>query len=235
MDVKPKFFSRASENFYSAFYQQLFDRYANYDDLPKKWRKEKYKTAKCIAELVEGQTKIMSVGCGLGYVERCVVEFKPRCHIDAYDLSKDAGLWLQSVEGVRVIQGLDQGHKYDFVYCTQLLYALTDKEIYDFAIFVQSVLDERGVFLTVDTSLDDRENGVMTTSRVRIKQKIKALFSPIYYGFRYRNKCQFWGWARDNSVVVRIFREAGFEVDDFFPAVGQSFLIFRVCQAGDPH
>jgi hypothetical protein len=135
LGVKLKFFNRASADFYSTFYKELFYRYAGYDELPKNWRDEKYKTAKSVAQLLKGKKKIMSVGCGLGYIEKCIVELKPHCQIDAYDFSMDASFWLNSVEGIRVIQELEKGDKCDFIYCTQLLYALTDKEIYDFAVF----------------------------------------------------------------------------------------------------
>ena len=233
LGVKLKFFNRASADFYSTFYKELFYRYAGYDDLPKNWRDEKYKTAKSIAQFLKGKKKIMSVGCGLGYIEKCLVELKPRCHIDAYDFSMDASLWLHSVEGIRVIQELEKGDKYDFIYCTQLLYALTDKEIYDFAVFLRSVLDNNAVFLTVDTSVDNRENGIATTLKVRIKQEINFFFRPVYYFLRQKHKAQFWGWTRDNSALIRIFREAGFDVDNSFSAVGQSFLVFRIPQSRD--
>ena len=116
LDVKLHFFRRASTRFYSQFYLKLFDKYSGYDSLPSSWRDDKFKTAKEVSKFLTKEMKVMSVGCGLGFVEKSLIDLKPNCKIDAYDFSATSVKWLHEIEGVQVLSELDKDRKYDFVY-----------------------------------------------------------------------------------------------------------------------
>lgn len=227
LGVNLRFFSRASAEFYSAFYAKLFDKYSGYESLPSSWRDKKFETAKRVSEFLTEETKVLSVGCGLGYVEKSLIELEPKCNIDAYDFSTTSVKWLREIEGVRVMSELEKDIKYDFAYCTQLIYALSDKEIANLAVFLKTVLAEGAMFLTVDTSADQFENGDTTAVKFCFKQLLKNLILPAYYFFFKRNQAQFWGWKRSNTEIVKIFIRNGFIVKETFSAVGQSFIVFR--------
>jgi hypothetical protein len=232
LGIKLIFFRRASSDFYSKFYGELFRRYENYDSLPSVWRQKKSNTAYEISKLVENETLVLSVGCGLGYVEKEIVGKVPKLKIDAYDFAETANKWLREVKRVNSIQSLEGSKKYNFIYCTQLLYALSDKEIFEFSSMVKERLSKDGVFLTVDYSLNSKENGIEDNS---IKSKVKKMMGPLYlflyplYLFLLRGKsAQFWGWQRDNEELVKIFRMNGFDMIKVFSSVGQSFIIFKL-------
>ncbi len=235
LGIKLNFFRRASSEFYSKFYGELFRRYENYDSLPSVWRQNKSNTAYEISKLIENETLVLSVGCGLGYVEKEIVGKVPKLKIDAYDFAETANKWLREVEGVNSIQSLEDSKKYNFIYCTQLFYALSDKEIFEFSSMVKERLSKDGVFLTVNTSLHSKENGIEVLSFDNsIKSKVKKMMRPLYvflfplYYFLLRRKsAQFWGWQRDNEELVNIFRMNGFDVIKVFSSVGQSFIIFK--------
>ena len=160
LGVKLNFFRRASSEFYSKFYNELFRRYETYDSLPSVWRQIKSNTANEISKLIESETSVLSVGCGTGYVEKEIVGKLPKLSIDAFDFADTANKWIQNVERVNSIQSLEENKKYNFIYCTQLLYALNDKEIFEFSSMIKERLSNGGIFLTVDTSLNPLENEV---------------------------------------------------------------------------
>ena len=77
LDVPLKLFSRPSSKFYAAFYSELFRKYRSYDELPLEWRKVKRNTAKVISGIISNTTSVLSVGCGLGFIEKELIEKKP--------------------------------------------------------------------------------------------------------------------------------------------------------------
>ncbi len=226
LSIKLNFFRRASAEFYSAFYEELFSRYKGYDDLPKIWQENKFETAREISKLLNDQMKIMSIGCGLGYIERSLVNLNSEINIDAYDFSLIATKWLEKIQRVEVIHELIEEKKYDFIFCTQLLYALSDKEIKDLAILLKSLLEDGSIFMTVDASANNTENGY-SVNKESLVEHIKNILRHYYYLlFVKRHKAQFWGWQRDNQEIIKIFTDNGFFVQRKYSAVGQSFLIF---------
>jgi len=226
LGVKLKFFKRASSEFYSRFYSELFNRYESFDDLPSGWRHNKIQTAEKIAGFIERDSKVLSYGCGLGFIEREIGRDFPRGTIEAYDFADTASRWLKEVESVSSINVLEEGKKYDFVYCAQLFYAMNDVEIDRFAASLVEILSPNGKFLTVDTSLNPLENGV--EGEIDFKFRFKNALRPVYSFFRNRKAVQFWGWERDNKELVRIFAKNGYYLTDEFSAVNQSFQLFEL-------
>ena len=228
LGVKLNFFNRASSEFYSKFYKELFSRYTGYENLPKSWRQEKFDTALEISKLVEDEQAILSIGCGLGFVEKSLVDINPTLNIDAYDFAETANRWLRKVAGVKSIQDLEGRKKYRFIYCTQLLYALSDKEIIEFSLMVKERLSVGGVFLTVDTSRNMVENGLVVESAEPVKDYLKDLLRPLYHLIFRRKAAQFFGWQRDNSELKKIFVSNGFRVERIFSRAEQSFMILKL-------
>ena len=74
LDVRLDFIKRASSNLYSAFYAELFRRYESFDALPSEWRASKSRTAAEIAKIIRGRNSVLSFGCGLGFIEKEIVQ-----------------------------------------------------------------------------------------------------------------------------------------------------------------
>tara|TARA_B100002019_G_C21117631_1_gene521665 strand:- start:45 stop:785 length:741 start_codon:yes stop_codon:yes gene_type:complete len=229
LGVPLKFFSVPGSEFYESFYTELFRRYEGYDALPKKWKEEKYKTAVTINEIIKDATSILSVGCGLGFVEKSLIDINKKLEIDAFDFANNANKWLLDIDSVNCITSIDDEKKYQFIYCTQLLYALSDKEISDFSKFIKNHLIEGGIFLTVDTSLNASENSD-NESHVHnfLWGRLRNILALIYFFIFKRGKIQFWGWQRDNIEIIQKFHLDGMVLTKKIKAVGQSFLIFRI-------
>jgi len=222
-----KFFERPSSDFYSRFYSKLFQKYEFYDDLPHEWRIFKTQTAIEISKLIREDMNILSVGCGLGFVEKTIVSINPKISIDSYDFSDTANLWLKKVNGINVLNSLNLKKKYDFIFCTQLFYALSDNEIFEFSNFVKSKLKVNGKFLTVDSSLLDAENGEVRTIK-HLFYRFKNFIRPLYLFIFKRKMTQFWGWQRDNEHIVRILKKSDLVLNKKFSSVSQSFLVFKL-------
>tara|TARA_B110000003_G_scaffold235753_1_gene240091 strand:+ start:98 stop:847 length:750 start_codon:yes stop_codon:yes gene_type:complete len=229
LDIKLNFFKAASSDFYSKFYNELFCRYNSYEDLPSLWRQEKSSTANAIAKIISEQSLVLSIGCGLGFVEKEIVSQLSKLSIDAFDFSETANKWLLDVDRVNTLQSLEKNKKYNFIYCTQLLYALSNDEIFEFSTIVKERLSRGGKFMTVDTSINPIENGIEAYSDNKsIKLQLMNIVSLFYLFLMRRKIVQFWGWQRNNNELIRIFLMNGFTLVKDFPCVEQSFLIFEV-------
>ena len=228
-DIQVNFFKRASSDFYSKFYGELFFRYNGYEDLPSFWCQEKKRTANEIAKIISEESLVLSCGCGLGFVEKEIVSQLNKLSIDAYDFSETSSKWLRDVDRVNIMQSLEKNKKYNFIYSTQLFYALSNDEIFEFSTMLKEKLFRGGKFLTVDQSVNPIENGIEVSSEIKsIKFHLKNVVRPFYLFLKGRKILQFWGWERDNNEVIRIFERNGFRVVRDFPSVRQSFLIFEV-------
>jgi cyclopropane fatty-acyl-phospholipid synthase-like methyltransferase len=59
----------AESDFYNSFYAAFFKKYFNYEELDPSWRQTKDEIADWISNQVKPGFKVLSVGCGLGYME----------------------------------------------------------------------------------------------------------------------------------------------------------------------
>jgi hypothetical protein len=238
LNVPLTIFKRPSLIFYDAFYKEMFVKYKNFEELPFQWKKNKGDTAKAINDIVRGVSSVLSIGCGLGFVEKSLIEIDPTLKIDAFDFSDIAKKWLKDIKGINCLTKLESANKYEFIYCTQLLYALSDKKIKELAGFVLQHLGEDGKFLTVDTSLNPSENSSKPIdTRRKLMGLIKNYLSPFYYLLFKRGFAQFFGWQRDNYEIIKLFESNGLKLNKKLSrelqepelgSVGQSFLIFEL-------
>jgi hypothetical protein len=221
-------FKPPSSLFYVAFYNEIFTKYENFEKLPLKWRKIKADTTKAINGIIGAKSSVLSVGCGLGFVERSLIEINPTLKVDTFDFADTAKKWLKDIKAINCLTKLDSTKKYELIYCSQLLYALSDKEINDLAKFVLKHLDEGGRFLTVDTSLNPSENSQKTIGiKLKLINLIKVFLHPFYYLLLRRGSVQFWGWQRNNSEIIKLLKSNGLTLEKKQSNVEQSFLIFK--------
>jgi len=59
----------ADKSFYDKFYDEFYKRYKSYEELPEVWRKDKRLAADFILRQPDPSERILSIGCGSGYVE----------------------------------------------------------------------------------------------------------------------------------------------------------------------
>ena len=229
LGLKLSFFKRPSSVFYSTFYNTLFSKYNSYEDLPSIWCQEKSNIANEIAKIISEESLVLSYGCGIGFIEKELVSQISNLSIDAFDFS-ESYKWLRDVDRVNTIQSIEKNKKYNFIYSTQVLFAMSNDEIFEFSSIVKERLSRGGLFLTIDRSLNTIENGIEASNKIKsIKFQLKNIVFPFWYWYLMRRKTgQFWGWERDNDELSRIFKSNGFRVVRNFSSCEQSFLIFEV-------
>lgn len=194
----------ADKSFYDKFYDEFYKRYKSYEELPGVWRNSK----KAVADLILGQTfpneKILSIGCGIGYVEYLLR--KEGRNITAIEPSLEATRFLEQVSDVKIYHGyfpecLDKTNSFDLAYMNATEYVF-DK---DALINLLNCIQDHGVkrFLLVSASIHD---GGFAPLRL-IKNTIKSMLSLIgLYELG-----QFWGYMRAPDELANAFKEAGFE------------------------
>ena len=129
---------------------------------------------------------------------------KPEAQIDAYDFAAHSTQWLTENNTVFILNDLNSSDCYDFIYCIQLCYALNDLEVFELAKDIRKKLKKNGLFLTVDSSLNPKENGKAIISENFLKYYLRLLYRMIFQSKQY----QFWGWMRDNSHLDKILSES---------------------------
>lgn len=216
-------YSRAGTEFYDELYSVLFQRYDSFELMPSEWRSQKLSVADEIRKLHVKNSSILSIGCGIGFIEKALCNDKNISSIDVFDSSQIAVSWLKSEEKITILTDLEGQSRYDFLFCVQLGYSMTDRELQSFAKVVRAKMKADGCFLTVDTSPIPAENGVHRRPEIVGKTFMRLARNAATRERKY----QFWGWLRDNERVAKIFASCGFRLENGFSAVGQSFQLFR--------
>lgn len=227
LGIKLTFFTRASQDFYTTFYKMLFEKYTYYDDLPINTQNKKEALAKSIAEEIKSEKIVLSLGCGEGFVETKITDILPHLEIHTFDFADSAGAWINNNSRIKILNN-DDKKKYNLIYCSQLLYAISDKEMSEFLRFVKNHLQKDGIFLTVDYSLLPSENGKVQPPLILYKSKamLLNLIRPLYYLIFKRGEMVFWGWQRDNKELNKLFLKNEFVLVKNYARIGQSFSLY---------
>ena len=216
----------AGEEFYNAFYRAFFERYRGYQDLDQKWRGDKDVIANWIARQLPSNACVLSVGCGLGYVEQKLWnEHGDRIEIHVTDYANDAMRWLREVipenrihDAADTAGGLGE-LEFDLIYLSAIDYALTDHELIHLLVQLKERLKINGRLVIVSASYLDQS---FSFSRI-IKDIVKIILD--ISGLRSRG--QFWGWMRSRTEYQNLMNLSGFNVvdDGYINMVSQTYWI----------
>lgn len=226
LDVKLNFFKRASSNFYSKFYNELYKRFNSYDDLPLDYQNQKINTAIEIKKCLNHKDEVLSYGCGIGFIEKELAINAAYKNLEAFDFNKTPPKWLNNVNRVQYISNINQSKKYDWIYCAQVFYSMDDREIEILISSLKKLLSKSGRVLTIDTSIRYYENGNDRSNSFTFKTKLKKILRPFYLLLLRRKDHQFWGWSRDNKEIVKMFEKNGYKLMKSYGSSNQSFQIF---------
>ncbi|CAG1006140.1 hypothetical protein ANRL2_04558 [Anaerolineae bacterium] len=206
----------AGTKFYNAFYRELFRRYAGYDDMDLSWRRSKKELADWIAAQLRSSARVLSVGCGLGYMESCLHrEHGAELELHVSDYASEALDWLRHEfpeERIHLFGG-GNDERYDLIYLSAVDYAVPTNDMIDLLVEQRSRLVPSGACLMISASYLEEDVPVPERIKVVVKHAVKALLSAA--GLYHRG--QFWGWMRTRSEYRELMREAGYsQVEDGF-------------------
>ncbi len=194
----------AGVSFYSAFYREFYKRYHGYTDLPESWCSSKNELVVHINELVEGQSRVLSIGCGVGYIESKLCDFNKSLDIVAIEPSVDMTQWVN--EKVNVLHGLFpevienkySSAQFDLVYAASIDYLFDNKS---YELFLTSLVNF-GVCDFLLTEIFIPENGFLP--------HLKSMYRKLQYLLGFRKGYQFWGYLRETDEHIRHLKKAGF-------------------------
>ena len=231
LDTKLSLFSLADLDFYNKFYKQFFLRYDNFDDLSENWKTQKNKIAEVIEKMLPKNSSVLSYGCGIGIIEKFIVEKRNDLSLDCFDFSDVASKWLKRDLSHIYFTAEHKGlKKYDNIFMVQLLYAMDDSEAIKLLKKIKYFLKENGRVIICNTSLKMSENDKNIKSSITegLIDFFKNLLRPTFYFLFKKNTIQFWGFKRDKKSYEIILKKAGFINDKSFDDAKQLFQIFKV-------
>jgi hypothetical protein len=229
LNLNPK--TIANSYFYSQFYKVLEEKYNCINQLPKEWLKGKRDTAKALSEIIKKNSKILSYGCGIGVVEKYLIEEFNYSPIFGFDIAKPNKLNYSSNDFIQIkrIEEIKQV-SFDCIYLCQVLYAFDKNETILLLQKLNSLLKVGGLLILIHSSIADLENGIskIQTPKNRIISKIRRMSKRILGG-EIENKAseQGWGYARNNEFYELLITASGFNTIAFLPLAKQSFVVCR--------
>ena len=94
--VKLSLIKKASSEFYDAFYENLFEKYKSFSDLPISWRTNKLSVATELRDWLPINGSVLSYGCGLGFIEHEILKVRDDINLQCFDISDVPGKWFKS-------------------------------------------------------------------------------------------------------------------------------------------
>ncbi len=202
----------ADTAFYEAFYQAFFQRYHSWEDLDPHWRDQKATLARFILTRTEVGEVILSLGCGLGWIEHCLLDLSGGAlHLEATEVAPAALKWIKAeLPPERLFLGvfpqcLPEGRRYDLIYLSALDYCLDQPSLTGLLTQVAGRLQPAGRCLVISASFDPTPSGWP-----RARQVIKQAAAALLEGLRLYQRGQFWGWTRTRKDYRQAFARAGF-------------------------
>lgn len=221
------FFHLADSRFYSTFYEELFRRYQNWDSLPAQWRQNKIQDAAWLAAQIraavedkkdcEGPVKVLSIGSGVGFMEKQLLAEMPELELHVNEPSTVGMRWLRKlVPNERIYIGfppicLPPDIKYDVIYLSAVDYGIPQREFLHILEALNAQLRPGGEIICISASLLEEDSFIGATVN-GMKIIIRGFLH--YLGIR---RQQFWGWRRTREEYRKIFAQCGFmDIQDGF-------------------
>ena len=200
----------ADSDFYNSFYRTFFDRYKNYGELDPEWRKTKDELSEWLVNRFASGGKVLSVGCGLGYIEQDMFgKYGDVIELHVQDYAGEAHRWLQGVLPEDRIHRANSHSEdigqYDLIYLSAVDYALQDKELEELLARLGPALTPAGELIMISSSFVG--DSTLGRAWAWCKDAAKALLERLGL----YNRGQFWGWMRTRDEYQSVIRSAGYK------------------------
>jgi SAM-dependent methyltransferase len=215
--------------FYSAFYRHLDQKYIDLCELPSQWLNIKLNTAKLLSQLIPAGSRVFSYGCGLGIVEKYLIENYGVDEIVGFDFASSSKISYKN-KNFQIVTSTEEMplEKFDVIYASQVIYALDDLEVINLLTLLSNKMKHNGKLIISHSSIKSEENGMVLPKislRTRLCSKITNTARRLPVSSNKKSKSQGWGYIRDNELVEFLAKSAGFKEMIFICAAGQSFLV----------
>ena len=216
------FFPSGGPKFYATFYEELFRRFKDWDDLPAVWRQNKRKDAQWLAARLReqaalrpegsGPLRVLSIGSGVGYMEHCLVEEMPEDELELHvnEPSTVSMRWLRRhVPNERMYIGMPPACLppdvfYDVIYLSAVDYSIPTRELQHLLGELRAQLVPGGQLICLSASLLQEDSFIGS-----FVNAIKIVIRGILHFLGIRRQ-QFWGWRRTRDEYRELLRKADF-------------------------
>lgn len=213
----------AGPEFYQAFYETFFGRYQNWGELSPSWRKTKETWANFILARTGPNSRVLSVGCGLGFIEHCIRAQNPRLDLFIHEVAPSAWRWVgDEFAAQRKLTGLipaclPTGTQFDLVYLATVDYSLDDDALVGLLAAIRPFLTRTsGQCLLISASFQDVPKTFAEKAGSALA-RIKAFTKTALNMLGLRNCGQFWGWNRTRKEYRVLMQRAGYrDLEDGF-------------------
>lgn len=201
----------ADASFYSAFYAAFFRKYKRLEDLDPSWVSLKMQMKEFLKQdpAFKKDRYILSIGCGLGFVEKTLFEegFK---RLEVTEVSKEPMMWLlpffpADQAHIGFFPGcLPTRRLYDYIYLAGVETFFTQAELIEFLKTVAERLSPGGRCMIISWSF--MPAGLVPRIAVDCKVGIRFLLDK----FGLKKRGQFWGYIRERREFHQALTSAGF-------------------------
>lgn len=207
----------ADRAFYDKFYGRLFAKYSDFSGLNPEWVNSKLGIARFLMNrLSKKDIKILSLGCGLGIIEKFLNDNGYKS-LDIAEGSGEPFKWIRKYFlQERVFIGtfpsfLPYDRVYDVIYLSAAEYFMDKAELADFLRKIRDRLSKSGKFILISSSFE--LSGIFEELAAFTKNNIKYLLELLHI----RPRGQFWGYSRSRNDFYRVMTDAGFShIEDGF-------------------
>jgi len=196
----------AGDDFYNSFYRQFFNRYSKFEDIPSEYIQSKLPAVRFLEEKLQGKRNVISIGCGIGLIEKLLLERKKsNSEISIVEPSTMALEWIKHNPKLNIYNGyfpeaLEQATNFDFGYSRAVEYIFDQQE---YISFLRSIVNAGIVeFSVISVCIDRRDLASLT------KEFAKSILSSV--GFY--NRGQLWGFLRTEKDHLDAFYAAGYSI-----------------------
>lgn len=212
--------------FYQAFYREFFNRYRDWSALDPVWVRYKLGVAEFVlSRLPDKHAPVLSVGCGLGLVEKRLIEAGVT-GLEVTDSSAVSLQWLRPlIEESRIHIGdvpdcLPAGKRYELIYLSALDYCFDNVTLTSFLARISGRLARDGRCLVVSGSFDP--GGLVRNAKFLARRVLEFLGVL-------RGHCQLWGYLRTRREYRSLMRTARYaHIEDGFLANGAYWIEGRL-------
>ncbi len=198
--------------FYSSFYKSFFQKYRRIGDIDPLWLKLKISTKDFLKQHRKFQknSRILSIGCGLGIMEKALIE-EGYTNIEITEVSQEPLRWvLPYVSKDKIHVGhfpdcMPPDKFYDFVYLSSVEYAFDQAELINLLTSVKKRLSTNGLCLMTSSSFEAA--GPLKRILIVSKDIAKSAMDA----FRLKSRGQFWGYLRNRRDFYHAMTTAGFK------------------------
>lgn len=199
------------KEFYHEFYKEFYRRHQTWEDLDPDWVDHKMNTARFLEGRLPDNGKTLSIGCGLGIVEKFLLEAGAK-NLEIQEISGEPLNWIRSLlleKDVHVgffPDCLTSSDVYDFIFLSGVDACFSPDEWVEFLKEIRMKLSGKGKCLVITPTYQDTGLFSSETS-LRIKSIIKTILSclGIY------DRGQLMGWRRTKVEFREAMISAGFK------------------------